>query len=156
MERKSLAHMISSFGITPLTAMDGQDALESLATRDADVILTDLVMPRMDGFDLLRQLSARGITTPAIVLTGFRSTDKASTVVRDLKAYWFLEKPVQPGVLRELLERAVIQKRLIDETGRLNRQLRYSGVVGDMVGASPAMQQVYSLIEQVAPTSAAV
>ncbi len=156
MERKSLSHMISSFGITPLTAVDGQDALESLATRDVDVILTDLVMPRMDGFDLLRQLSARGITTPAIVLTGFRSMDKASTVVRDLKAYWFLEKPVQPGALRELLERAVIQKRLIDETGRLNRQLRYSGVVGDMVGASPAMQQVYSLIEQVAPTSAAV
>jgi DNA-binding NtrC family response regulator len=156
LERTSLSQMISSFGMTPLTAVDGQDALDSLATRDADVIVTDLVMPRMDGFELLRQLAARGITTPAIVLTGFRNSDKASTVVRELKAYWFLEKPVQPGVLRELLERAVIQKRLIEETGRLNRQLRYRGVVGDMVGASPPMQEVYSLIEQVAPTAAAV
>jgi hypothetical protein len=70
------------------------------------------------------------------VLTGFRSTDKASTVVRDLKAFWFLEKPVQPGVLRELLERAIIQNGLIEETGRLNRQLRYSGMLGDLVGLS--------------------
>ncbi len=155
-ERTHLAQMISSFGITALTAMDGQDALESLASRDVDVILTDLVMPRMDGFELLRQLSAQGITTPAIVLTGFRSIDKASTVVRDLKAFWFLEKPVQPGVLRELLGRAIIQNGLIEETERLNRQLRYSGVLGDLVGMSPAMQEVYSLVEQVAATSASV
>ena len=155
-ERKHLAQMVSSFGITALTATDGQDALESLASRDVDAILTDLVMPRMDGFELLRKLSAQGVTTPAIVLTGFRSNDKASTVVRDLKAFWFLEKPVQPGVLRELLERAIIQNGLIEETERLNRQLRYSGVVGELVGSSPAMQEVYSLIEQVAPTSASV
>jgi len=83
-ERKHLAQMVSSFGITALTATDGQDALESLASRDVDAILTDLVMPRMDGFELLRKLSAQGVTTPAIVLTGFRSNDKASTVVRDL------------------------------------------------------------------------
>ena len=155
-ELADLSDMISSFGITPVTATDGQDAIEKLDSGDVDVILTDLVMPRMDGFKLLRQLSARGITTPAIVLTGFGSIDKASTVVRDLKAFWFLEKPVQPGVLRELLERAVTQKGLIEETGRLNRQLRYRGVLGDLVGKSAGMQEVYSLIEQVAPTSACV
>src|SRR5262249_53439213 len=140
----------------PVTATDGQDAIEKLDSGDFDVILTDLVMPRMDGFKLLKELSARGITTPAIVLTGFDNIDKSSTVVRDLKAFWFLEKPVQPRVLRELLERAVTQKGLIEDRGRLNRELRYRGVLGDMVGTSPAMQEVYSLIEQVAPTSASV
>src|ERR1700730_800810 len=155
-EREDLSKMILSFGITPLTATDGQDALEKLDSSDVDVILTDLVMPRMDGFKLLRELSARGITTPAIVLTGFDNINKSSVVVKDLKAFWFLEKPVQPRVLRELLERAVTQKGLIEETGRLNRELRYRGVLGDMVGKSPAMQEVYSLIEQVAPTSACV
>ena len=155
-EREDLARIISSFGITPVTATDGEDAIEKLDSSDVDVILTDLVMPRMDGFKLLRELSARGITTPAIVLTGFDNIDKSSIVVRDLKAFWFLEKPVQPRVLRELLERAVTQKGLIQETGRLNRELRYRGVLGDMVGKSPVMQEVYSLIEQVAPTSASV
>ena len=82
--------MISSFGITPVTATDGQDAIEKLDASAVDVILTDLVMPRMDGFKLLKQLSARGSTTPAIVLTGFGSIDKSSTIVRDLKAFWFL------------------------------------------------------------------
>src|SRR3981081_28516 len=155
-ERADLSDMISSFGITPVTATDGQDAIEKLDSGDVDVIVTDLVMPRMDGFKFLRQLSTRGTTTPAIVLTGFGSIDKASTGVRDLKAFWFLEKPVQPGVLRELLERAVTQNGLIEETGRLNRQLRYRGVMGDLVGKSSGMQEVYSLIEQVSPTSASV
>ena len=155
-ERKLLAQMISSFGIKAVTAIDGQDAVETLATNDVDAIVTDLIMPRMDGFKLLRKLSAEGNTTPAIVLTGFRSNDRGSIVVRELKAFWFLEKPVQPGVLRELLERAIAQNGLIKETHLLNRQLRYSGVVGDLVGTSPAMQEVYSLIEQVAATSASV
>src|SRR5689334_6979882 len=139
-ERTHLVQMISSFGIAALTAVDGQDALDLLASRDVDVILTDLMMPRLDGFELLRTLSAQGVTTPAFVLTGYRGIDKASAVVRDLKAFWFLERPVQAGVLRELLERAVIQNGLIEETERLNRRLRYSGVMGDLVGASPAMQ----------------
>ena len=155
-ELADLSEMISSFGSVPVTAVDGQDAIDKLAGCDVDAILTDLVMPRMDGFELLRELSSRGITTPAIVLTGFGSTDKACTVVHDLKAFWFLEKPVRPAVLRELLERAIAQNSLIEETGRLSRQLRYRGVLGDLVGASPRMQEVYSVIEQVAPTSASV
>jgi DNA-binding NtrC family response regulator len=155
-ERTDLSQMIASFGITAVPATDGQDAIEKLDASGVDVILTDLVMPRMDGFKLLKQLSARGSTTPAIVLTGFGSIDKSSTIVRDLKAFWFLEKPVQPGVLRELLERAVTQNGLIEETDRLNRELRYRGVLGDLVGKSPGMQEVYSLIQQVAPTTACV
>jgi len=77
-------------------------------------------------------------------------------VVHDLKAYWFLEKPVQPGVLRTLLERAIQQHQLVTETERLNRQLSYQGVLGDLVGESPCMQEVFSLIRQVAPTTASV
>src|SRR5437870_9723080 len=98
-ELADLSEMISSFGSVPVTAVDGQDAIEKLAGCDVDAILTDLVMPRMDGFALLRELSFLGNTTPAIVLTGFGSIDKACTVVQDLKAFWFLEKPVMPAVL---------------------------------------------------------
>ncbi len=113
-------------------------------------------MPRMDGFALLRHLSQQGNATPTIVLTGFGSLEKAITVVHDLKAFWFLEKPVQPNVLRELLERAIAQNHLREETERLNRQLGYRGTLGGLVGTSPAMQQVYSSIQQAAPTSASV
>lgn len=155
-QRTGLAEMLASFGIMPLTATDGQDAIEKLASFDADVIVADLVMPRMDGFDLLRHLSQQGNATPTIVLTGFGSLEKAITVVHDLKAFWFLEKPVQPNVLRELLERAIAQNHLRNETERLNRQLCYRGTLGGLVGTSPAMQQVYSSIRQAAPPSASV
>ena len=82
-------------------AADGQEALERLAAFNADVIVADLVMPRMDGFELLRHLKERGDLTPAIALTGFGSMEKALSAVHDLKAFWFLEKPVEPRRLQD-------------------------------------------------------
>jgi DNA-binding NtrC family response regulator len=155
-QRTALAAMIGSFGITPLTAADGEEAIDKLASCDVDVIVTDLVMPGMDGFGLLRHLAQHGNATPTIVVTGFGSIEKAISVVHELKAFWFLEKPVEPGILRELLERAIAQNQLRAETERLNRQLGYLGRLGGLVGASQAMQQVYSAVQQAAPTTAPV
>jgi len=155
-ERSDLAEMVAALGFQTATASDGQAALESLAAFPADVILTDLMMPRMDGIALLKELAERGDRTPTIVLTAFGGIDRAISIMHDLKAFWFLEKPVQPVVMRALLERAIHQRRLVEETERLHRRLSYQGVLGEMVGASPAMQEVFSLIQQVAPTSASV
>jgi len=88
-------------------AADGQEALERLTAVNADVIVSDLVMPRMDGFELLRQLKEHGDLTPAIVLTGFGSMEKALTAVHDLKAFWYLEKPVDRRAFKILLELAI-------------------------------------------------
>ena len=155
-QRSALADIVAARGFAVETASNGEEALEKLASFVPDVLVTDLMMPRMDGFELLRRLSAEGDLTPAIVLTGFGSIDQAISIVHDLKAFWFLEKPVQPNVLITLLERAVRQNSLVAETARLNRQLSYQGVLGDLVGSSAIMQQVYSLIQQVAPSTASV
>ena len=130
--------------------------MERLATFNADVIVSDLVMPRMDGFELLKHLNEHGDLTPAIVLTGFGSMEKALSAVHDLKAFWFLEKPVEPRAFKILLERAIRHKRPLQKMDELERELRVRGVLGDMVGASPAMQEIFSVIRQVAPTSAPV
>jgi DNA-binding NtrC family response regulator len=155
-QRTMLAEMTASSGFCVATASDGEDALAQHAESPADVILTDLMMPRLDGFELLKTLSARGDRTPTIVLTGVGGIEQGISVVHDLQAFWFLEKPVQPGILRALLERAVAQKYLIDEANILNRELSHRGVLGEIVGSSTLMRQVYSLIRQVAPTSASV
>jgi DNA-binding NtrC family response regulator len=63
---------------------------------------------------------------------------------------------VKPGILRALIERAAAQNRLVEETEVLNRQLSFHGVLGDLVGSSSGMRQVFSEIQQVAPTSASV
>lgn len=155
-QRNDLAELVSALGFQVLTAGDGREALGKLETCAPSVILTDLVMPCTDGLELLKEMAVRGDRTPTIVLTGFGSIEQAISIVHDLKAFWFLQKPVQPGVLRALIERAIQQKELVEETERLSRQLSYQGVLGDLVGESPAMMEIFSLIRQVAPTTASV
>jgi DNA-binding NtrC family response regulator len=155
-QRSGLASMIASWGFQAETAMDGQEALEKLNARPVHVLVTDLMMPRMDGFELLRRLSSQSGFPPAIVLTAFGNIETAVATMHDLGAFWFLEKPIQPTALRVLLERAASQSRLVEETERLQRQLSYQGHLGNLVGGSAAMQQVFSLIRQVAPSKAPI
>ena len=155
-QRVGLAGMVAAWGFTTETAADGQDALEKLATFPAHVLVTDLMMPRMDGFELLRRLAAQGGGPPAIVITAFGNIETAVATMHDLGAFWFLEKPIEPRALRVLLERAATQQRLAEEAERLKRELSYQGVLGELVGRAPAMREVFSLIRQVAPSKAAV
>src|SRR5262245_46849176 len=150
-QRLVLSEMITSLGYSVSTAADGQEALAKLDSGHFEVIVTDLVMPRMDGFQLLRTLIERDETTPAIVLTGFGNITHAVSVVHDLRAFWFLEKPTQPSVLAALLDRAVRYGSVLREKDRLQRELSQQGVLGEMVGSSDAMQQVYTLVQRVAP-----
>jgi DNA-binding NtrC family response regulator len=155
-QRNGLASMIRSWGFAADTAADGQEALEKLGNDAASVLITDLKMPRMDGFALLRRLPVENIHVPVIVLTAFGNIETAVSTMHELGAYWFLEKPIQPSVLRVLLERAIAHARLAEETQRLQRQLSQSGTLGQMAGASAEMRQIFSLVEQVAPSKAAV
>jgi DNA-binding NtrC family response regulator len=155
-QRASMTGILSGDDFETQVAADGKEALARLATFNADVIVADLVMPRMDGFELLRHLKARGSLTPAIALTGFGSMDKALAAVHDLNAFWYLEKPVEPRAFKTLLERAIHFHRSLQKNEDLKRDLSLRGVVGDMVGTSAAIRQVFSLIRQVAPTSAPV
>ncbi len=155
-QRTDMAAMLADCDFDMQVAADGQEALERLAAFNADVIVSDLVMPRMDGFELLRHLKEHGDLTPAIALTAFGSMEKALSVVHDLKAFWFLEKPVEPRAFKTLLDRAIRYKRSLQKNDELKRELSLHGVLGDMVGTSPAMQQIFTQIRQVAPTSAPV
>ena len=147
---------LSDAGFNVRTAEDGVAALAQLRADRPAAIVTDLMMPRMDGYTLLKTLLGRGDLTPAVVLTGLGSIREAVAIIHDLKAFWFLEKPAQQAILAPLLERAIRQKTLITETERLQRQLTLHGVLGDMVGTSEPMRHVFSLIRQVAPKAASV
>jgi DNA-binding NtrC family response regulator len=155
-QRSGLAGMISAWGMQAESAQDGKDALEKLDTFSPDVIITDLNMPGMDGFELLRKLQEMEAAPPAIVLTAFGSVDTAVKTVHDYGAYWFLEKPVTPSALEMLVRRVASHARLRDENRTLETQLRYKGSVGDLVGSSPTMQELFSLIQQVGPSKACV
>jgi len=83
-QRNALAAMLSDDHFETQFAADGQEALERLTTFNADVIVTDLVMPRMDGIELLKHLHKHGDLTPAIVLTGIGSMEKAAALPETL------------------------------------------------------------------------
>jgi DNA-binding NtrC family response regulator len=155
-QRSGLAGMISSWGFTTETACDGREALEQLAAFEPHVLLTDLMMPRMDGYELLRELRAQSSAVPAIVITAFGNIETALATMHELGAFWFMEKPIQATSLRYLIERASQQKNLTEQAERLARQLSYQGVLCDLAGQSQPMQEIFSLIRQVAPSKAAV
>jgi len=155
-QRDAVSAMVSAKGYLSEQAQNGEEALEKLGAGSFNAIVTDLFMPVLDGAQLLRTLLERGDLTPAIVLTGFGDISHAVSIVHDLRAFWFLEKPVQPPILHALLERAIRHESLAREAAMLQRQAGYHGTLLDMVGESQAMQQVFALIQRVAPSGASV
>ncbi len=155
-QRSGLAAMVSAWGMIPETAAEGGEALLKLNSFAADVIITDLSMPGLDGFGFLQRLRDSGEMPPTIVLTAFGNIETAVRTVHELGAYWFLEKPIQPATLEVLLRRAGTQAGLRAENRHLERQLRYKGTLGELVGTSPQMQEIFSLLQQAGPSKACV
>src|ERR1700732_1579534 len=129
-----LAAVIAGWGHEVSQAADGKEALQVLSTASVDVLVTDLIMPRVDGFELLKTLGAEDRLPPAIVMTGFGSLEKAIATIHDLGGFWFLEKPVDIAALQVLLTRAGAQSRLAKENEQLRRQLASKGALGDLIG----------------------
>src|SRR5689334_17317521 len=148
--------MVSAWGMSPATAGDGNDALLKLNEFPADVVITDLNMPGLDGFGFLEKLRESGDMPPTIVLTAFGSIETAVKTVHELGAFWFLEKPIQPATLEVLLRRAGSHAGLRAEKSNLERQLSYKGSLGELVGTSPKMQEIFALLQQAGPSKACV
>ena len=155
-QRSGLSAMVSAWGMQPETAAEGNEALAKLADFTADVILTDLNMPGLDGFGFLSRLRESGDMPPAIVLTAYGNIETAVKTVHELGAYWFLEKPIQPATLEVLLRRAAAHAGLREEKRILERQLGYKGALGHLVGNSPRMQEIFALLQQAGPSKACV
>ena len=155
-QRSAMTHLLSGWGYEALAAIDGRDALAKLADFDADAIITDLNMPKLDGTGLLAELQKTAAPPPTIVLTAFGSVEKAVEVVRESGAYWYLEKPVQARVLHTILERALAQATLAQHSQRLERQLSVRGELGGLVAQSASMRRVFAQLEQAAPTKATI
>ena len=136
-------------------AENGQRALEWLETHSADVVLSDLRMPGMDGMTLLSRLLGREPKPVLILLTAYGNIE---TAVEAMKrgAYDFLAKPVNLDRLDLLLKRALAERQLGAENRRLKAQLDSKFGFENIIGVSPAMQEVFETIRQAAPTRATV
>ncbi len=133
----------------------GPDALAAIATVDVDVIVTDLNMKGMSGLELCQKVALDRPDIPVLVLTAFGSFETAVGAIR-AGAYDFVTKPVEIEALAIAVRRAAEHRALRGELKRLHEVVANTRGRGDLIGASPAMQQVYQLIDQVSATDATV
>jgi len=153
--RAGLTELIRSWGYETDGAADGQDALDRFGAFQPTVVLTDLVMPRLDGLALLKTLREHEEDTTVLILTAQGTVETAVEAIR-IGAYDYLTKPVDPQRLKIVLSQVVERQERRREVKALRRQLREQGCFGPMVGRSAAMRQIYALVEQAAPTAASV
>ncbi len=153
----SLRDLLNVWGYETALESDGIAGLNRIEQFSPAVVISDVRMPRLDGFGLLREIRARYPEIAVIMLTGQGSVEMAVRALQDEGAYHYFEKPIEDfQKLRAVLERAVEYAQARRENEALRRQLRDKGAFGELIGNSPAMREIFTLIEQVAPSSASV
>ncbi|HEY6969528.1 MAG TPA: sigma-54 dependent transcriptional regulator [Candidatus Angelobacter sp.] len=154
-ERSGLAELVSAWGYRTDTAKDGLEGLEKVAAWSPSIVITDLKMPRMDGMELLHRIAEQPQAVAVVLLTAQGSIDLAVDAMKT-GAYDFIPKPVDPARLKQILQNAVRYRGTSVELEVTKRKLRDTGVFGHLVGSSKGMQEIFRLIEMVAPSTASV
>src|SRR6195256_6917019 len=145
--RLGLTELVSTWGFATDSAADGQDALQRITTFRPSIIISDLVMPRMGGLELLRAIRDEGNAMTIVILTAQGTVETAVEAIKE-GAYDYLTKPVEPQRLKILLDKIVERQDTLREVKALRRQLREFGAFGSMIGNSPEMRKIYQVIEQ--------
>src|SRR5436190_4363958 len=153
--RVGLEQLVKSWGFVADSATDGEDALEKVTSFRPAIVISDLVMPRLDGLGLLRALQAQGADVTTLLLTAQGTVETAVEAMKE-GAYDFLTKPVDIQRLKIMLDKIVERLETMREVKALRRQLREHGAFGSIIGNSPEMRKIYQIVEQAAPTSASV
>jgi DNA-binding NtrC family response regulator len=153
--RTGLSELVQAWGFQTDEAADGEEAMRKVTTFRPAIIVSDLVMPRMGGADLLRALKDQLSDITFILLTAQGTVESAVEAIKE-GAYDYLSKPVDPQRLQILLQKSVERQETLREVRHLRRQLREQGSFGRIIGNSPGIRGVYRVIEQAAPTGASV
>jgi len=153
--RVGLEQLIRSWGFDVEAAADGEQALERIASFQPGIVLTDLVVPKIGGLDLLHKVAELGEHVTTVILTAQGTIETAVEAIKQ-GAYDYLTKPVDLPRLQILLGKIIERHQTLREVRVLRRQLSEYGQFGALVGNSAEMRKIYHVIEQAAPTNASV
>jgi len=154
-ERTGLAELVSAWGYRAETACDGMEGFEKVSEWSPSIVVTDLKMPRMGGLELLERLARESCAVAVIVVTAQGTIDSAVQAMR-MGAYDYITKPIDTDRLRTILQNASALLGTRTELEVTRRKLRDAGTLGSLVGNSKKMQEIFRLIEMVAPSTASV
>ena len=133
----------------------GAEALRKIETVGYDVLILDIMMPRMDGMEVLQRVKEAHPDIDVIMITGLAEIDTAVKAMK-LGAFDYLPKPFDPDELKTVVGRALERRRLMTEGAELVSQTSSRYRLDSIVGSSEAMQGVYRLVVQCAPTNSTV
>lgn len=151
--RRVLEILLRKLGCEVFSAADGQAALALLQTTAIELLVTDLNMPKMNGLELLAALRQDGHNFPVIVVTAYGTVENAVEAMKQ-GAFDFIIRPLDVEQVELVIRRALGVRKIHQENTFLRDEMNKNW--GEFVGQCPAMQHVYDLISQVAPSKASI
>ena len=137
------------------TARSGLEALKKIEEKPFDLLILDIMMPQMDGMEVLQRVKETHPDVEVIMVTGLSQIETAVRCMK-LGAFDYLPKPFDPDELKVVVERALERKHLLQENSTLRNELSSKYRFENIIGSSQAMQNVFRLIAQCAPTNSTV
>jgi len=152
--RVTLEDALKLAGYEVMSFETGGAALQLLKDTSLDVVVTDVMLPDMNGFDIVREITGQS-ATPVIVMTAY-GTIKDAVEAMKLGAFDYITKPFSLDEFLLLIERALEIKRLKEENIRLRKDLSKCYCGPNIIGDSTEMKKIFSLIEKVSATDSTV
>jgi len=153
--RRVTEYTLHEAGYRVLTAANGEEGLRLFALEKPPVVITDIQMPGLSGYEVLKRIKAEEPETLVIVITAFGSVEKAVEAMK-LGAYDYLTKPFSRDELRLTVGKALSYRGLQQENLRLKEELSDRVDFAHLVGISDGMQQVFDMVRRVAASEATV
>jgi two-component system response regulator AtoC len=153
--RESLCDWLSSIGYKVLTAKCGEEALRIIKQKKVKIMIADLIMPGMNGIELMKKARTIIPTISAVIITAHGTIQTAIAAIRE-GAYDYIEKPFCPEKVELLIRNLVEHHTLLEENITLRRKIEDRHSFEGIIAKSPKMIKIFELIKTVAPTSATV
>jgi len=153
--RDSLREWLNDAGYEVFTAENGPKALETIKREKPRIVIADLVIPGMDGIELMKRAKQLSPDIEVIITTAYGSIPTAITAIRE-GAYDYIEKPFCPERTEILIEKLAERQRLIEENLSLHQKLEERYRFENIIAKSSRMNQVIEAIKVVATSNATV
>lgn len=153
--RRVVEYTLLEEGYEVLVAASGEEGMELFAEWQPVLVITDMKMPGMSGFEVLKEIKARSAETLVIIVTAFGEVEVAVKAMK-LGAYDFITKPLSRDELKYTVKKALQMRGLAEENRQLREKLSGRDELNNLVGSSPKMEQVFASVRKVADTEATV
>lgn len=153
--REQLGEFYEQEGFRVTTATCGEEGIEKLAREKFAIVVSDVKMPGLDGFQLARHVREKYPDTDVILITAFGNIKQAVEAMK-LGASDYITKPFQPEAIRLVSEKLIEKRRLLEEVRELRQRVQEEHYLENILSKSPKMVKVFDLIRSLAETDSGV